>query len=99
MVLGVILGMTLILASWGLMDTMLQAIDKQFNDVGIEDATVVFSVPVGTDQIVELAAVDGEWAVPFVPGPYDGMATPHTLTLDVSRSWPSGEEHSADGSE
>ena len=59
MVLGVVLGMTLILASWGLIDTMLQAIDKQFNDVGIEDATVVFSVPVGTDQVDELAAVDG----------------------------------------
>ena len=52
----------------------------------------------GRDWSVELAAVDGEWAVPFVPGPYDGMATPHSLTFDLGRSWPSGEEHGADGS-
>jgi len=52
----------------------------------------------GRDWSVELAAVDGEWAVPFVPGPYDGMATPHSLTFDLARSWPSGEEHTADGS-
>lgn len=52
----------------------------------------------GRDWSAELATVDGEWAVPFVPGPYDGMATPHSLTLDLARSWPSGEEHSADGS-
>jgi hypothetical protein len=52
----------------------------------------------GRDWSAELAAVDGEWAIPFAPGPYDGMATPHSLTLDLSRSWPSGEEHAADGS-
>ncbi|MFQ5745158.1 MAG: CRTAC1 family protein, partial [Acidobacteriota bacterium] len=38
----------------------------------------------GRDWSRELAAVDGEWAVPFRPGPYDGMATPHALTLDLS---------------
>jgi putative ABC transport system permease protein len=59
MVIGVILGMTLILASWGMMDTMLQAIDRQFNDVAIEDATVVFGVAVGEDQTASVAAVEG----------------------------------------
>ena len=52
----------------------------------------------GRDWSTELLALDGEWAVPFVPGPYDGMATPHSLTFDLARSWPSGEGHTADGS-
>ena len=41
MVLGVVLGMTLILASWGMLDTMLLAIDRQFDEVAIEDASIV----------------------------------------------------------
>ena len=59
MVLGVILALTLILASWGAIDTMLSAIDRQFNEVALEDATVVFSVPVGDGQIADVEAVDG----------------------------------------
>ena len=67
MVVGVILGMTLILASWGLMDTMLQAIDRQFDDVQIEDASVVVSEPMGDEQVEAIEAVDGvEVAEPVI---------------------------------
>jgi hypothetical protein len=37
----------------------------------------------GRDWTAELAAVDGAWAVPFEPGPYDGLATDHALTLEL----------------
>lgn len=59
MVIGVILGMTLIMASWGMLDTMLLAFDRQFNDVAKEDATVVLTVPVDDAQLATIAAVDG----------------------------------------
>lgn len=59
LVLGVILALTLILAAWGMIDTMLLAIDRQFNEVAIEDATVVFSVPVGDAEVAAIAEVQG----------------------------------------
>lgn len=59
MVAGVVLGMVLILAAWAMMDTMLVAFDRQFNEISIEDATVALVEPIGDDQIAALAAVDG----------------------------------------
>ncbi len=59
MVLGVVLGMTLILASWGMLDTMLLAIDRQFEEVAIEDATVVINGPVDDESVAAVAGVDG----------------------------------------
>ncbi|MFV1989603.1 MAG: FtsX-like permease family protein [Acidimicrobiales bacterium] len=59
MILGVILSMTLILAGWGVMDSMLLAIDRQFNEVAIEDATAGFLVPVGDGQLASIRAVSG----------------------------------------
>jgi putative ABC transport system permease protein len=43
MVLGVVLAMTLILAAWGMVDTMLLAIDRQFTEIALEDASVVYT--------------------------------------------------------
>jgi putative ABC transport system permease protein len=59
MVVGVILGMTLIMASWGMLDTMLLAFDRQFNEIAKEDATVVLSVPVDQSQVDTIASVEG----------------------------------------
>ncbi|MCP4087092.1 MAG: ABC transporter permease [Actinomycetia bacterium] len=59
MVAGVVLAMTLILASWGMMDTMLVSIDRQFNEVALEDAQVFFTVPVGDQQLEALEATAG----------------------------------------
>jgi putative ABC transport system permease protein len=59
MVLGVVLAMTLILAAWGVMDTMRLAIDRQFNDIMLEDAAVVLSAPATDSVVAALAQVDG----------------------------------------
>jgi len=59
MVVGVMLALTLILASWGALDTMLLAIVRQFNEIALEDATVIFAVPVGDEQVDDIEAVDG----------------------------------------
>ena len=59
MVVGVVLALTLILAAWGVLDTMLLAMDRQFNEIALEDATVIFSVPVGDEQVDSITAVGG----------------------------------------
>ena len=59
MVLGVVLGMTLILAAWGMMDTMLTAIDRQFNEIAIEDASVVLLEPVDDAQVEAIGDTEG----------------------------------------
>jgi putative ABC transport system permease protein len=67
MVLGVVLGMTLILASWGMLDTMVSAMDRQFHEVAVEDASVVFAESVGDEQITAVSEVVGvEHAEPVI---------------------------------
>lgn len=59
MVIGVVLSMTLILAAWGMIDTMLLAFDRQFNEIAIEDVNVAFGVSVEAEQVNSIAAVSG----------------------------------------
>ena len=59
MVLGVILSAVMILAAAGSMDTMLLALDRQFNEVAIEDAQAFFAIPVGDPQVEGVAAATG----------------------------------------
>jgi putative ABC transport system permease protein len=59
MIIGVVLAMTLILATAGMMDSMLRAMDLQFGEISREDATVVFEVLVTDDVLGEIAAVAG----------------------------------------
>jgi len=67
MVIGVVLAMTLILATAGMMDSMLTAIDTQFQDVALEDASIIFEVPVTDDVINAVADVSGvEAAEPVI---------------------------------
>ena len=67
LVVGVVLALVLILASWGMIDTMLLAMDRQFNEVAIEDANTVFSVPVGDTQVGSVRGVNGvEIAEPVI---------------------------------
>lgn len=68
MVIGVVLAMTLILATAGMMDSMLSAINRQFDEIALEDATVVFSVPVDATVIDEIADLKGVSAVEPVIG-------------------------------
>ena len=44
----------------------------------------------GTDWTDELAAIDGTWARPFEPAAYDGLATNHSLTLELPEA-PEGQ--------
>jgi putative ABC transport system permease protein len=58
-VIGVILALTLILASWGLLDTVNILLDRQFNEVDLTDATAVFGVPVDDARVEAVASVRG----------------------------------------
>jgi putative ABC transport system permease protein len=58
-VIGVMLALVLILASWGMIDTVGVLIDRQFNHVVLEDASAVLTVPIGVDQVHTIAAVPG----------------------------------------
>ncbi|MGD8331045.1 MAG: FG-GAP-like repeat-containing protein [Acidobacteriota bacterium] len=53
----------------------------------------------GRDWTAQLAAVDGDWAVPFAPGRYDGLATEHTLTLELPEARATAGEAGATGAE
>lgn len=59
MVLGVVLGMTLIMASWGMLDTMILAMDRQFDEISLEDATIVTTEEVSDATVDGIAAVEG----------------------------------------
>lgn len=59
MVMGVVLAMTLVLAAWGMLDTMLLSMDRHFTEVAVEDATVVMNTAVGEEQVSTIEAVGG----------------------------------------
>ncbi len=56
---GIVLALTLVLTSWGLVDTTQILLDRQFNGVEREDAVVVMKVPVQTDLLRRIRAVPG----------------------------------------
>lgn len=58
-ILGVILGLVLILPSWGMIDTVQLLLDRQFEQVDLSDATVVFDHRVTRVDVTTIAAVDG----------------------------------------
>jgi putative ABC transport system permease protein len=58
-IIGVVLALTLILASWGMIDTVVNLIDRHFNEIAIEDASVLLRVPVGVDQVDLVQETDG----------------------------------------
>jgi putative ABC transport system permease protein len=58
-VLGVVLALILILASVGMIDSVIGMIDKQFNEVALQDASVISSEPVSADLISSIGSVVG----------------------------------------
>lgn len=58
-VIGVVLALTLILTSWGMIDTVDQLLSRQFDEIDLADATAAFATGVGDAQIDAVAAVDG----------------------------------------
>jgi len=47
----------------------------------------------GVDWTDELAAIDGSWARPFEPAAYDGLATAHSVTLELAEIPGDGPVH------
>ena len=62
-VLGVVLSLTLVLVSWGMLDTIEYLMDRQFLEIQKEDARVYFSTPAGPADLAALEAIDGIAAV------------------------------------
>jgi len=55
-VLGVVLALILVLASGGMMDSMVNMINEQFNEINLEDATAISSEPVSIELISSINA-------------------------------------------
>jgi putative ABC transport system permease protein len=62
-VLGVVLSLTLVLVSWGMLDTIEYLMDRQYLDIQKEDARVYFSTPAGAADLAALGDIDGIAAV------------------------------------
>jgi putative ABC transport system permease protein len=58
-VLGVVLALTLVMVSWGMIDTMQSMIDRQFDVVATEDANVILSVPAEDETVRTVLDVSG----------------------------------------
>lgn len=58
-VLGVVLALILVLASGGMIDSIVGLIDKQFNEIALQDASVIASEPVTADMLSDINSVRG----------------------------------------
>ncbi len=58
-VLGVVLALILVLASGGMIDSVVGLMDKQYNEIALEDATIIASEPVTTDMLSDFNSVRG----------------------------------------
>ncbi len=58
-VIGVVLSLTLVLVSWGMLDTIEYLMDRQFVQIQKEDARVYYTAPVGSADLAALESIDG----------------------------------------
>jgi putative ABC transport system permease protein len=58
-IIGVVLSLTLVLVSWGMIDTIEHLMDRQFVQIQREDAAVHFAAPIDIEDVVALEAIDG----------------------------------------
>lgn len=58
-VIGVVLSLTLILVSWGMLDTIETLLERQFVEIQKEDARVYFSAPAGPTDLATLRNIEG----------------------------------------
>jgi putative ABC transport system permease protein len=56
-VIGVVLALVLILASAGMVDSIVTMVNKQFNEIALQDASAIASEPVTTDMVADINAV------------------------------------------
>lgn len=66
-ILGVVLALMLVMVSWGMIDTVVVMIDRQFNEVAVEDADVILGVPVTDDAVGSVRQVPGVDHIEVVP--------------------------------
>ena len=58
-IIGVVLSLTLVLVSWGMLDTIEHLMDRQFVQIQKEDARVYFTTPVGPSDLTALENIEG----------------------------------------
>ncbi len=58
-ILGIAIATMLVLVSWGMIDTVQVLLDRQFNQVQRQDATVLFATPLPAGKVGTVLAVDG----------------------------------------
>ena len=58
-IIGVVLALTLVLASWGMIDTVENIVDRNFNEVSLEDANVVLNVSVDDAEVAVVESTPG----------------------------------------
>ncbi len=58
-VLGVILALVLLLSAWGLIDTLEILLNRQFTEVDLQDATVIYEGPVSQTTVHQAESVKG----------------------------------------
>jgi putative ABC transport system permease protein len=56
-VIGVVLALILILASGGMIDSMVNMINRQFDEIALQDASAIASEPVTTEMLASINAV------------------------------------------
>lgn len=100
--LGIVLAMTLVLASGGMIDTFTVLLDEQFTTIQHDDAQVYVSTGVTDHLLAEIAAVPGVERTERVVTMPAGLAGPDGLYATQLQSFPSNTRmHSfiaADGS-
>lgn len=79
-VLGVVLALVLVLASGGMIDSIVNMIHKQFEVVNVQDASVIASEPVSTDLFAEIDATTGVTRAEPVAS-FSASTTAHGETL------------------
>ena len=58
-IIGVVLALTLVLASWGMIDTVKNLLDRNFNEISLEDANVVLNVAVDEAEVALVESTAG----------------------------------------
>ncbi len=58
-ILGVVLSLTLILVSWGMLDTIQILMDRQYEQIEQQDAQLFLSAPLDSARLEEIKKVDG----------------------------------------
>ncbi len=58
-IIGVVLALTLVMASWGMIDTVVNLLDRNFNEIAIEDANAFLTVAVDDAAVATIEDTTG----------------------------------------